>query len=412
MESRSLRCSILGRIIAPKPIAKEAAMTEFRVSRRQFAVTMGAAAAAALTAPKLLESVAHASLPDGMPESTIQLDSNENPYGPSPKALDAITGSERVASRYPDGVEERVYKAIARLHGVDVENVALGCGSTEILRAADMAFLGPGKQAVAAEPTFEAVLAFARIAHAGAVKVPLTSDFRHDLPRMAATCTSKTGLVYVCNPNNPTGTIVSRGEMADFFPRVPSSTVILVDEAYHHFVEDPRYSTAFEWFGKLPNLVIARTFSKIYGMAGMRLGYGVGPKDLIAQMQRHLMRNSTNAAVLPAAIASLNDPDHVPRQKKLLNGTRDWLVRELTKDGRETIPSQANFFMVDVGGDVHPIIEKFRDRGILVGRKFPSLGNWLRISIGTQKEMEAFLAALREIVPAGVARAARAARAA
>lgn len=380
-------------------------MLNTAVSRRQFARTVGAAAAA-LAAPRLLESVAHASLPEGMPASTIQLDSNENPYGPSLKALEAITQSQGVASRYPDGMIERVREAIARLHGVEPSQVALGCGSTEILRVADMAFLGPERNVVVAEPTFEAVLDYARVLRANPIKVPLTSDFRHDLPRMATACTSKTGLVYVCNPNNPTGTIVIREELAEFFKRVPDSTIILVDEAYHHYVEDPRYASAFEWMGKPPNLIVTRTFSKVYGLAGMRLGYAVASRDLIRAMNRHLLEDNANAPVLSAALASLGDADHATRQRRLNNDTRQWLCAELAKDGRRTIPSQTNFVMIDIGSDVRPVIEQFRARGILVGRQFPSLGNWLRVSIGTRQEMEAFLGAFRAIVPATAVRAA------
>jgi histidinol-phosphate aminotransferase len=378
-------------------------MLNTRVSRRQFAFAMGTAAAA-LATPRMLESVARASLPEGLPESTIQLDSNENPYGPSAKALEAIAQSQRVASRYPDGTINRVREALAGLHGVEPSQVALGCGSGELLRVADMAFLGAEKNLVAAEPTFEAVLDYARITRAEPVKVPLTSDFRHDLPRMAFACTSKTSLVYVCNPNNPTGTIVTHGELAAFFKRVPDSTIILVDEAYHHYVEDPSYASAFEWVGKVPNLVITRTFSKVYGLAGMRLGYAVASRELIDAMKRHMLDDNANAAVLAAALASLGDTEHVARQRRLNNDTRKWLCAELSKDGRRTIPSETNFVMINTGSDVRPMIEQFRAKGILVGRKFPSLGNWLRVSIGTRQEMEAFLTAFRALVPGTAAR--------
>ena len=338
--------------------------------------------------------------------AAIVIDSNENPYGPSPKALEAITESERVACRYPDAAYSRVKEAVARVHGVEPENVALGCGSNEILRAADEAFLGPDEGVVVAEPTFEAVLAYSEVLHTHAVKVPLTRDFRHDLPRMAEACASRTGVVYLCNPNNPTGTIVTREEMAEFFARVPATTVIVVDEAYAHFAENPKYASAVEWMGEQPNIVMARTFSKVYGLAGMRLGYAVGSKENIQLIRGCLTHDNGNAAVLDAALASLADPDHVPRCRKLIVDTRQWLAEQLGKQGHRTIPSEANFMMVDVGGDVQPVIEKLRDRNIFVGRKFPSLGNWLRVTIGTRPEMETFLAALNEIIPTGVQRAA------
>jgi histidinol-phosphate aminotransferase len=376
------------------------------ISRRQFARTLGTTLVAAVAAPTLVQDAAGRRLVASSRGENILLNANENPYGPSPKALDAITESERVAARYPDDLYAQTIEAIARLHGIARENIALGCGSTEILRVCDAAFVGGERNLVVAEPTFEAVTYYAQATRAEAVKIPLTAEFRHDLPRMAAACTSRTGLVYVCNPNNPTGTIVSRDELAGFLKRVPASTMILVDEAYHHFVEDPSYASALEWMGKLPNLVVARTFSKVYGMAGMRLGYAVGAQEAIRAMQRHLLQDNGNAAVLASALASLSDADHVPRNRKLLNDTRRWLCQELKSDGRRIIPSEANFVMIDVGGDVAGAIEEFRARKILVGRKFPSLGNWLRVSMGRREEIEAFLAALREIVPAHSARAA------
>jgi len=253
---------------------------------------------------------------------------------------------------------------------------------------------------VAAEPTFEAVLSYARVTHAEAVKVPLTADFRHDLPRMAEACSASTGLVYVCNPNNPTGTIVTRDELGAFLDRVPAGAMVLVDEAYHHFVEDSRYASAFAWTGKKPNLLIARTFSKIYGLAGMRLGYGVGSKETIEAMRPYRTWSNTNAAVLEAALASLGDAEQLESCRHRMNGTRSWLRAEMARDSRTTIDSHANFIMIDVGSDVAPIIAALRERQVFVGRKFPSMANWLRVSIGTQEEMQKFTAALRAVLPA------------
>jgi histidinol-phosphate aminotransferase len=368
-------------------------------TRRQFGRSFGAALAAAYLSPKLIQNVPGGHLDRDVPAGAIHINFNENPYGPCPRAIEAITRSETVACRYPDSIYSRLTQVIAEFHHVSPENIALGCGSTEILRACDDAFLSSGKNFVIAEPTFEAVTHYAVACKATAVKIPLTSDFRHDLPKMAAACTDSTGLVYVCNPNNPTGTIVTRDEMTDFMNRVPSSVQVLVDEAYFHFVEDPRYSSVIDWTAKYPNLTVARTFSKVYGMAGMRLGYAIAQKQMIAALRRELTEQNGNAAVLPAAIASLNDPDVVPLNKKRLNDTRKWITSELAKDGHRLIPSEANFFMVDVGGDVSPVVEAFRQRKIMVGRKFPSMGNWLRVSVGKPEEMRKFLAAFREIIP-------------
>jgi histidinol-phosphate aminotransferase len=367
-------------------------------SRRDFSRTIGRSLALAFAAPRL-SAVLAAERPAEAASGAIRLNANENPYGPSPKALEALAGCGPTAGRYPDPVLPRMREAIARSHGVKPENILLGCGSSEILRVADLAFLAPGQNVVVAEPTFEAVLSYARVTRAEAVKVPLRADYRHDLPRMAAACTSKTALVYVCNPNNPTGTVVHREEIKEFIERVPPATLTLVDEAYHHFPDDPEYSSAIGWIGQHPNLVVARTFSKVHGLAGMRLGYGVATKETIERMRRHTIWDNCNAAVLPAALASLADSEYVETCRSRLNGTRRWLVGQLAKDGRHCTDSQTNFVMIDLGSDVEPVIEQFKKRNILVGRRFPSMSNFLRVSIGTQPEMEAFLAALREIAP-------------
>jgi histidinol-phosphate aminotransferase len=373
------------------------------ITRRTLAGALGAAAGAALFDTRFGRTAAAASVRRGMPEDMVQLNSNENPYGPSAKALEAAERAGKVFNRYPDALQDEAVRAIAKHHGVAPDRIVLGCGSSEILQMADDAFTGPGKTAVAAEPTFEAVLLFARVLNAETATVPLTADFRHDLPKMAAACTEKTGLVYVCNPNNPTGTIVSGDELAAFVGKVPPTTTILVDEAYHHFVEDPRYRSVCELLDKAPNLVVARTFSKIYGMAGLRLGYAIASQAKIAAMAKFATFSNANAAVLSAALASLADPDLVAKQRKALNDTRRWLVAEMGNQGRRTIPSETNFVMIDVGTDVAPLIPAFREKKILVGRKFPSLPNWLRISIGKPEEMQAFAAALKEIRPAKAA---------
>jgi histidinol-phosphate aminotransferase len=311
------------------------------------------------------------------------------------------------AARYPDPLETPLVEDLARHHGVSADNVLLGCGSGEILKMADMAFLGAGRKVVAAEPTFEAVLRFAGLARAEALKVPLTAGFTHDLEAMARACAGGgTGLVYVCNPNNPTGTIVTGRALAAFLEAVPRDTVVLVDEAYHHFVEDPAYESAAGWTGRHPNLVVVRTFSKVHGLAGMRLGYAVAAKERIDAMRPHAVWSNGNVAVLEAARACLADEAQVARTRKAMNDTRRRLVADLEKDGRRVIPSHTNFVMIDLGADVQTVRAALAARGIHVGRRFASMAQWLRVSIGTPEETAAFLAALREVAPAGADRAA------
>jgi histidinol-phosphate aminotransferase len=376
-------------------------MSTSKLSRRQFATTIGVAVAAATARPALSFPVVQRAPRPARPADAILLNANENAYGPSPKAIAAMSEAQPHAMRYPDFEFTELQKQVAELHGVGPERVVFGCGSTEILRVTDAAFLTPEKNIVAAEPTFEAVLEYAKVTRSPAIKVPLTAELRHDLPAMAAQCTSRTGVVYVCNPNNPTGTIVTREDMARFFEAVPKSTVILMDEAYHHFVDDPKYASATEWLDKMPNLIVARTFSKVYGLAGMRLGYAIGAKETIAQMRPFCTQDNGNAAVIAAASASLRDTARVAECRKKVLETRGWVTEQLQSLHFRVAESQGNFLMTDVRGDVTPLIEEFRKRNIYVGRKFPSMGNWMRVTIGTPDEMHAFMGAFREIMCAG-----------
>jgi histidinol-phosphate aminotransferase len=368
-------------------------------SRREFAKSIGTGFGAVLLHSPLGSKSAPAALRPGRGTGAIQLDSNENPYGPSQKAIEAMTRSQPVASRYPDAREDEVIEVIAKLHNVKPEQIALGCGSGEILRVADMAFTTPGSRLVTAEPTFEAVLHYCKIKGAESVKVPLTPDFRLDLDGMAGQVGDTTHMVYVCNPNNPTGTIVSGADLKRFVSRVPKGTIVLLDEAYHHFVEDPSYQTGAPWVAEYPNLIVVRTFSKVFGLAGMRLGYSVSSAENAEAMRPHLTFSNANAAVLDAALACLSDEPHVVSERNRNSETRRTLVETLRKEGWKTLPSQTNFVMIYLGRDVATVIPEFRKREILVGRKFPSMGEWLRVSMGTPPEMATFLRAFHEILP-------------
>jgi len=398
-------------------------MSDTTLNRRQFAASLGLAVGGALVLPELAGTAVAAPKPAGPLRAgrdplfaqhahkadipgAIQIDANENPYGPSQSARDAITGTEPIASRYPDAQDTHMVDAVAKFHNVSTDQVLLGCGSTEILRCADFAFLAGGKNVIAAEPTFEAVLNFAKVMQSNQIKVPLTADHRPDLKAMSAAINENTGLVYVCNPNNPTGTIATLDETRALLDHAPLNTIVLVDEAYFHFVEDASYGSVIDWIQKYPNLVVTRTFSKVYGMAGMRLGYAVSTPANIKAMEAFKLWANANIAVLQAAIASLNDPDHVRDQRNKNITTRRWLMNELDRDGRTYIPSHTNFMMIQTGRDVGPVQKAFEEKKIFVGRKFPTIETWLRVSMGTPTEMIAFVQALREIVPAPNAKAA------
>src|ERR1700677_533017 len=280
-------------------------MTAAIHSRRDFSRILCQSLAAAIAAPNLPNlNPLDAQQTNPMPLGLVRLNFNENPYGPSPKARAALAECGSISNRYPDDAYRLLLNMLAQKYNLKPENIILGCGSTEILRAADDAFLDPTRNVVAAAPTFEAVLDYARVLHSNAVLIPLTADHRHDLPKMAAACTSKTGVAYACNPNNPTGT---PREFAAFVQAVPPATLIIVDEAYCDFPNDPRYTSALEFIPAHPNVIVARTFSKIHGMAGMGLGYAIGAREPISRLTQQLLQDNGNAAVLQAALASLAD---------------------------------------------------------------------------------------------------------
>src|SRR5881628_3048550 len=340
-------------------------MNTMSVSRRKFAQLLGAGAAAVVVRPtfsfaKPTQSVTTPLMEGG---SVVRLSANENPYGPCPKALQAITDSFGLACRYPDEHNKVLIDKLAKLNSVNHDEVLLGDGSGEILKLCAETFTGPQNgKLVAANPTFEAILNNASANRAEVVKVPLTSSFAHDLPKMLAA--GKGGLIYVCNPNNPTASITPKDELRDFIAKTPHETMILVDEAYFHFADSPDYQSVIPLVKDHPNLIVSRTFSKIYGMAGLRCGYCVAQKETIERMRSNQMWDSVNIMALAAASASLDDPDQVPNGQRLISEAKTFTISELDKLGHKTIPSQANFIMFDCKKPVVPIIKALKDKNV------------------------------------------------
>ncbi len=369
-------------------------MNTIPLSRRKFAQLLGAGAAAALVRPKF--SFAKQSEHNTATGQVVRLSANENAYGPSPKALKAMTDSFTLVCRYPDEHNNVLIDKLAKLNGVNRDQILLGDGSSEILKLCAETFSGKeGCSLVAADPTFEAILEQAKANGAEVVKVPLTSTYAHDLPRMLSS--AKGGLIYICNPNNPTASITPRDELRDFIAKTPPETMVLVDEAYFHFADSPDYESVIPLVRDHPNLLVARTFSKIYGMAGLRCGYCVAQKQTIDRMRARQMWDSVNIMALAAASASLDDPDQVPNGQRLNKEAKIFTVRELEKLGYETIPSQANFIMFDCKRPVVPLIQAMKERKVHVGRLFPALPNHMRITIGKSSEMESFVSAFKQV---------------
>jgi histidinol-phosphate aminotransferase len=381
-------------------------MNTISISRRKFARLLGAGAAVAVARPAF--SFAGAP-PDSQPAApaagaVVRLSSNENPYGPSTKALKAMTDAFGLSCRYPDDTAELLVEALAKENGVNRDQILLGDGSGEILKVCAETFTGPinGKNGpagrgklVVADPTFEAILAHAKVYGADTVKVPLTLTFSHDLPKM--TFAAKEGLIYICNPNNPTASITPKGEMSAFIAKAPRQTMILVDEAYHHYADSPDYESVIPLIKDNPNLIVARTFSKIYGMAGLRCGYCIAQRETIERMRPHQSWDSVNLMALAAATASLGDPDQVANGRRLNSEAKAFVIGELDKMGFEQIPSQANFIMFNVKRPVVPLIQALKQRNVHVGRLFPALPNHMRLTIGKKTEMETFLTAFRQV---------------
>ena len=301
-----------------------------------------------------------------------------------------------LTSRYPHEQDNVLIDKLAKLNGVNHDQILLGDGSNEILKLCADTFTGKENgKLIAADPTFEAILIQARVNGAEVVKVPLTRSFSHDLPKMLTAANE--GLIYVCNPNNPTASITPKNELREFIAKTPRETTILVDEAYFHYADGPDYETVIPLVKDHSNLVVARTFSKIYGMAGLRCGYCVAQKETIEQLRRHQMWDSVNIMALVAASASLDDPDQVPNGRSWNREARAFVTGELDTMGYKSIPSQANFIMFDCKRPVVPLIQALKQRSVHVGRLFPALPNYMRLTIGKKAHMESFLSAFREV---------------
>ena len=334
-------------------------------------------------------------------DAFAKLSSNENPYGPPESVMKAMNQAFKYANRYgyPDG---GIVEEIAKHHGVKPENILLSAGSGEILDVVGTTFTQGGKKVVGVEPSYSQVYQHVTRIKGDAILLQLTKDHRQDVPSIihaAKTHYRDVGFVYLCNPNNPTGMVVPKQEVKQLLDGLPDDMPVLIDEAYHHFVEDPNYATSVPYVIEGRPVIVTRTFSKIAALAGMRLGYAVASKETIEQMRPYSI-GSINAIVKWGGVAALKD---VAAQQQVREATirlRKKTSADLTALGYDVIPSETNFFMVHIRRQVVPVIEEFRKKGVLVGRPFPPMLEHLRVSIGTAEEMDRFLVAFKEIFPA------------
>ncbi len=330
----------------------------------------------------------------------IKLASNENPLGPSPLARQAIADALLDLNRYPEGGSFDLRERLAHLHRVDREQIVVGNGSNEIIELLAHVFLGPGDQAILADPTFPMYHPAVRVTGGEVVYVP-TRDLTHDLEAMAAAVTPRTRLVFVCNPNNPTGTMVTAADVERFMDRVPDEVLVVFDEAYHEYVDDPQYPRTQDYLKAGRHIAILRTFSKIYALAGLRVGYTLTQPQTADLLHRVRLPFNVSTLAQRAALASLDDPHQVTRSLQVAREGKAFLSEKLPELGIQVVPgSQTNFLLARLPGEAEPVARGLEQRGVIVRpmRTFRLPPEYVRITVGVRPENERLLAALAEIL--------------
>ncbi len=327
----------------------------------------------------------------------VRLSSNENPLGISPAAREALIEDVVLANRYPADRHRDLVTRLAALHEVADSQVVLGAGSAEVLQMAVQAYAAPRAKLVIAEPTYEAVTDYQRTEEYELVKVPLTARYEHDLGRMreVAEDSGRPALVYLCNPNNPTATITPSAAIDAWIADAPEHVFFLSDEAYIEYVEDERMWSLLPWIGKKRNVLVVRTFSKIYALAGLRIGYGLAHPDTAARLRDFASRNSVNQLAIGAAAASFQDGALLARSRDINRESRGMVEATLDELGLERMPTQTNFLMHRIGGGLATYRGRMAEAGFLVGRDFPPMLEWNRLSFGLPEDMGRFCDTLR-----------------
>jgi histidinol-phosphate aminotransferase len=327
----------------------------------------------------------------GTPAEPILLSSNENPYGPSEKTLAVTCEACSSGNRYPRTEYDFLVHKLAALHAVKTEQIVLGCGSGEILRMAGVAYLGPGKKLVEASPTFPALGKLAQSAGFEVVDVPLNKMYEHDLDAMLSLAGTSAGLVYICNPNNPTGTLTTRKDIETFIRKLPPKTMVLIDEAYHHYVGgSSTYSSFLDRSVDDHRVIVTRTFSKIYGLAGMRIGYAVAAPDVARRFSADRMQFGVSVVSARAAAAALDDSEYVRLGIKRNTDDRQEFMNQVNARMLRALDSHTNFVMVNPMRPPDEVIEHLKKNNILIGPRIPAMDKYIRVSLGTPAEMREF----------------------
>ncbi|MYI06209.1 MAG: aminotransferase class I/II-fold pyridoxal phosphate-dependent enzyme [Gemmatimonadetes bacterium] len=328
----------------------------------------------------------------------VRLSSNENPLGIAPAAREALVDAITLANRYPSAQNAAMVSQLAAAHDVGDDQVVLGTGSAELLQMAVQAFAAPRARLVMADPTYEAVTNYQRTEAYELIKVPLTSTHEHDLDRMreAAESSGHPALVYLCNPNNPTATITPSAAIDAWIADAPPHVFFLSDEAYIEYVEDDRMWSSLQWIESKRNVLVVKTFSKIYALAGLRLGYGIAHPDTAARLRDFASRNNVNQLAIAAAGASYGDEGLIMKSREVNRQSREMTEATLDELGLERMPTHANFLMHRINGDLATYRNRMAEAGFLVGRDFPPMLDWNRLSFGLPEDMGRFCDTLRD----------------
>jgi histidinol-phosphate aminotransferase len=372
----------------------------YALSRRQWLKTSTLAFAGLMVRPSLIASERESPYLRNFPEEDklIRLESNESPFGISEKTREAISRSIDLSNRYPHGHYAQLTGLIAEHEGISPDHIILGAGSTEVMVTLIHWAKSRG-EILTGDPTYFDFIYYANQAGCKLSTIRLDENFEHDLESMEKRISDKTGLVYICNPLNPTGSISSAGELRPFCERASEKALVVVDEAYHEYAENPAYSSMIDLVREGKNVIITRTFSKIFGLAGLRIGYGMAHPEIIAKLDK-LSRNFAPVSwlSLKAAIASYQDQEFIQSVREKNSRMKIYLTAELDRLGLFFIPSQTNFILFQIDQDAEELAKKFEHRHILV-RPFVFHGHhWIRVSIGIQTEMQAFVSALADFI--------------
>lgn len=334
---------------------------------------------------------------DDLSLDLARLSYNENPYGPSKAAKEAIMASFDIAHQYPFQYVQDFMKVLGTKHGVSPESIVICGGSVEGLRAAGLAFCKPGGNLVTLDPTYLSMMTYVAKMGTEIINVPVDKNLDHDLDKMAAAVNEKTGLVFVCNPNNPTGTYIPATKLISFLDKVSPKVPVFVDEAYFDYVDAKDYQSMIDLVKKNYNIVVSRTFSKVYGLAGLRIGYLIAKPEL-AGILRDRIQASASIPALKAAEASLADTEFYEFSKKVNREGREMISDACTKLGLEFVKPQTNFVFFKSGVDIKEFNERMRLKNILVGRAFPPFNDWCRVSTGKLTDVEMFVKALPQVL--------------